>query len=57
MLTTTSSFTTTKKQNGKIQALKKEFLKRVKDCSKLDCIRNEAIKEGLQVFNLSLIHI
>ena len=43
----------TSKQDGKIRALKMAFLRGVKRCSKLDRIRNEAIREELQVFKLN----
>ena len=46
-------WTTTKKQDSKIQVLKIAFLRRVKRCSKLDRTKNYALKEEFQVFNFN----
>ena len=46
-------WTATKKQNSKVQALVMAFLRGVERCFKLDHIKNEAVREELQVFNLN----
>ena len=43
----------TTKKDGKIQTLEMAFSRVVKRCSKLDLIRNKAIREELKVFNLN----
>ena len=42
---------TTEKKTSKIQASEMAFLRGGKRCSKLDRIKDEAIREELQVFN------
>ena len=42
-----------KKQDSETQASEMAFLRRVKRFYKLDSIRNEAIREELEVFNLN----
>lgn len=46
-------WTATKKQESKIQASEMKFLRGVKGCTKLDHIRNEEIREELEIFNLN----
>ena len=46
-------WTIIKKQDSKIQASEMAFLRGAERCSKLGRIKNEAIKEELQVFNLN----
>ena len=46
-------WTTTKKQDSKIQALQMTSLRGIKMCSKLDHIQNETKREELQFLNLN----
>lgn len=47
------SWITTQKDTNKLQTAEMRFLRRIKGCTREDRLRNEAIREELQIYNIN----